>query len=340
MDIYYIYIIGVRIFFFFFLFAINSHNLSLKSFDSKSLNTAVCSRRSLLHFFFFFILNRRFVKSNLYFDRKSRILSSLDDHIRIFVSIEKFTGSKIRSDLYIFLSFFSPSLPYCIHARNLSSPLKHQVKHPRDASLLLLPHPPNKPNKMHSLSTRLRFSLFVSLEPESPSEISLSLSYSPSLPSPPPPPRRTWSRAPHELKRRGVARRSTRKRVAFHQYIGLNRKTASERSRRIVAIGTRESEREAIVRREIRILLFTFALPRDNGGKRSKGVVKALEEAKGKEEREKKKWSPCDADFYTKFDRRERERSLPPPPPIRGEASSWLVLVVVADSERLICRNQ
>lgn len=340
MDIYYIYIIGVRIFFFFFLFAINSHNLSLKSFDSKSLNTAVCSRRSLLHFFFFFILNRRFVKSNLYFDRKSRILSSLDDHIRIFVSIEKFTGSKIRSDLYIFLSFFSPSLPYCIHARNLSSPLKHQVKHPRDASLLLLPHPPNKPNKMHSLSTRLRFSLFVSLEPESPSEISLSLSYSPSLPSAPPPPRRTWSRAPHELKRRGVARRSTRKRVAFHQYIGLNRKTASERSRRIVAIGTRESEREAIVRREIRILLFTFALPRDNGGKRSKGVVKALEEAKGKEEREKKKWSPCDADFYTKFDRRERERSLPPPPPIRGEASSWLVLVVVADSERLICRNQ
>lgn len=256
------------------------------------------------------------------------------------VSIEKFTGSKIRSDLYIFLSFSSPSLPYCIHARNLSSPLKHQVKHPRDASLLLLPHPPNKPNKMHSLSTRLRFSLFVSLEPESPSEISLSLSYSPSLPSPPPPPRRTWSRAPHELKRRGVARRSTRKRVAFHQYIGLNRKTASERSRRIVAIGTRESEREAIVRREIRILLFTFALPRDNGGKRSKGVVKALEEAKGKEEREKKKWSPCDADFYTKFDRRERERSLPPPPPIRGEASSWLVLVVVADSERLICRNQ
>lgn len=244
MDIYYIYIIGVRIFFFFFLFAINSHNLSLKSFDSKSLNTAVCSRRSLLHFFFFFILNRRFVKSNLYFDRKSRILSSLDDHIRIFVSIEKFTGSKIRSDLYIFLSFSSPSLPYCIHARNLSSPLKHQVKHPRDASLLLLPHPPNKPNKMHSLSTRLRFSLFVSLEPESPSEISLSLSYSPSLPSPPPPPRRTWSRAPHELKRRGVARRSTRKRVAFHQYIGLNRKTASERSRRIVAIGTRERERE------------------------------------------------------------------------------------------------
>lgn len=269
MDIYYIYIIGVRIFFFFFLFAINSHNLSLKSFDSKSLNTAVCSRRSLLHFFFFFILNRRFVKSNLYFDRKSRILSSLDDHIRIFVSIEKFTGSKIRSDLYIFLSFSSPSLPYCIHARNLSSPLKHQVKHPRDASLLLLPHPPNKPNKMHSLSTRLRFSLFVSLEPESPSEISLSLSYSPSLPSPPPPPRRTWSRAPHELKRRGVARRSTRKRVAFHQYIGLNRKTASERSRRIVAIGTREREREAIVQREIRILLFTFALPRDNGGKRS-----------------------------------------------------------------------
>lgn len=191
MDIYYIYIIGVRIFFFFFLFAINSHNLSLKSFDSKSLNTAVCSRRSLLHFsffllfffFFFSIRNRRFVKSNLYFDRKSRILSSLDDHIRIFVSIEKFTGSKIRSDLYIFLSFSSPSLPYCIHARNLSSPLKHQVKHPRDASLLLLPHSPNKPNKMHSLSTRLRFSLFVSLEPESPSEISLSLSPT-ALPSP------------------------------------------------------------------------------------------------------------------------------------------------------------
>lgn len=31
----------------------------------------------------------------------------------------------------------------------------------------------------------------------------------------------------------------------------------------------REREREAIVQREIRILLFTFALPRDNGGKRS-----------------------------------------------------------------------
>lgn len=148
-------------FFFFFLFAINSHNLSLKSFDSKSLNTAVCSRRSLLHFFFFFILNRRFVKSNLYFDRKSRILSSLDDHIRIFVSIEKFTGSKIRSDLYIFLSFFSPSLPYCIHARNLSSPLKHQVKHPRDASL---PSSSSSSSPIHRINrTRCTLSLLDSV---------------------------------------------------------------------------------------------------------------------------------------------------------------------------------
>lgn len=133
----------------------------MKSFDSKSLNTAVCSRRSLLHFFFFFILNRRFVKSNLYFDRKSRILSSLDDHIRIFVSIEKFTGSKIRSDLYIFFLFFSPSLPYCIHARNLSSPLKHQVKHPRDASL---PSSSSSSSPIHRINrTRCTLSLLDSV---------------------------------------------------------------------------------------------------------------------------------------------------------------------------------
>lgn len=75
------------------------------------------------------------------------------------VSIEKFTGSKIRSDLYIFFLFFSPSLPYCIHARNLSSPLKHQVKHPRDASL-----PSSSSSPIHRINrTRCTLSLLDSV---------------------------------------------------------------------------------------------------------------------------------------------------------------------------------
>lgn len=232
------------------------------------------------------------------------------------VSIEKFTGSKIRSDLYIFFLFFSPSLPYCIHARNLSSPLKHQVKHPRDASL---PSSSSSSSPIHRINrTRCTLSLLDSVFRFSRAGISeRDLSLPLLQPFPPlsssSPPANVIARPPRIEKERRCAKvdEKTRCIPSIYRFESENRfgEIASNRRDR----DARERAREAIVQREIRILLFIFALPRDNGGKRSKGVVKALEEAKGKEEREKKKWSPCDADFYTKFDRRERENdpSLP-----------------------------
>lgn len=138
----YIYIYIQLVCGYFFFFAINSHNLSLKSSDSKSLNTAVCSRRSscplldfflfffLLSFSFFFLRNHRFVKSqstaNLYFNRNSGIL--LLDTARYsfrklgFNRIYRIKNSKRSIFTYFFL-FFSPLSPS--HTRNLSSPLKH-----------------------------------------------------------------------------------------------------------------------------------------------------------------------------------------------------------------------
>lgn len=104
----------------------------------------------------------------------------------------------------------------------------------------------------------------------------------------------------------------------------------------------RERERGDCATRDSNIIVY-FCTPARQRRKAFATIRKASSrrwKRRKERKRERKKWSPCDADFYTKFDRRERERSLPPPPPIRGEASSWLVLVVVADSERLICRNQ
>lgn len=155
---------------------------------------------------------------------------------------------------------------------------------------------------MHASSTILRtlhdsvfrFSFF--------SKISLSLSLQQSFP----PGER--DRAPHELKRRGVARRSTRKRVAFHQY-RFESENRLEKSRRIVA------GRERGLCNAIRILLFTFALPRDDGGNtvchdsKRQGVGKGRHEG----ERREKKWSRAIPIFMVEVRSvRERDRDSSP----------------------------
>lgn len=157
---------------------------------------------------------------------------------------------------------------------------------------------------MHASSTILRTPFFAFRF----SRRSLSLSLQQSFP----PGER--DRAPHELKRRGVARRSTRKRVAFHQY-RFESENRLEKSRRIVA------GRERGLCNAIRILLFTFALPRDDGGNtvchdsKRQGVGKGRHEG----ERREKKWSRAIPIFMVEV-RSVRERDRDSSPLLQFEA--------------------
>lgn len=235
------------------------------------------------------------------------------------VSIEKFTGSKIRSDLYIFFLFFSPSLPYCIHARNLSSPLKHQVKHPRDASL---PSSSSSSSPIHRINrTRCTLSLLDSVFRFSRAGISeRDLSLPLLQPFPPlsssSPPANVIARPPRIEKERRCAKvdEKTRCIPSIYRFESENRfgEIASNRRDR----DARERERGDCATRDSNIIVY-FCTPARQRRKAFATIRKASSrrwKRRKERKRERKKNGPLAMPIFIPSSIVERERTIPPSP--------------------------